>query len=161
MARTQNRSSHSIRVKQRVPIEVRQAKFKAFKSVQYLNIARLERAANARFEVGQFEAGCCHRTVHAIVRKGKVIKLEIESCTKTKPVRMTSDLKKMILAARKAVAARHGGSQRLPMAVGKFVANLGRFTIEVFGCFQICIFGWCLLCCYWPDEGFTCDFFEE
>jgi len=158
MARTQKRSSHSIRVKQKLAIEVRQAPFKTFESIRHLDIARLERAAHARFEVGQFEAGCCHRTVHAIVRKGKVTKLEVEPCGK--PARVTPELKKAIQAARKAFAARHGGSTRLPIAVGRFVGNARGLTIEVFGCFQICIFGWCLLCCTWPDHV-TCDFFED
>jgi hypothetical protein len=146
MARTANRAARSIRLKQKIAVEVREAPFKTFESIRHLDVARLSRAAHGRFEVGQFEAGCCRRIVHAVVRKGMVTKLEVEPCKRA--VRMTPDMKKMIHAARKAFAARRAGSKRLPVAVNTFLAGAHGFTIDVSFCFMICVFGWCLICCF-------------
>jgi hypothetical protein len=161
MARRKSRTSRSIRLKLELPVQVRQVPFEPFESIRHLDVDRLSRAARARFEVGQFEGGCCRRVVHAVVRKGMVTELEIEPCTKQTP--MTPELRKTVKAATKALAKRRPGSKRLPMPVRAFLASPSALTIDTWGCFMICIFGWCLICCYDtrdPSQD-SCSFFED
>lgn len=157
MTRKQNRSSRSIRLKRGVPIEVRPVPFKTFESLRYLDVSHLKRAAHARFEVGRFEGGCCRRTVHAVVRKGRVTKLEIEPCKRT--VRINPEVRAVIEKARKSFASARAGSRRLPVAVNTFLSSAEGFTIDVSGCFWICAFGWCLICCFDTTSpyGGSCD----
>jgi len=146
MARSKKPSPRSIVLRQDVEIKVTEVALKPFDSIQYLDAARLSRAAHARFEVGTIESACCHRTVHAVVRKGMVTKLEIEPCKKT--VRLTPDMQHTIQAALKKLAPRRSGTTSLPVPVSQFLAaRIGlRFTSWM--CFKICCFGHCMTCCY-------------
>jgi hypothetical protein len=161
MARRHKPSPHRVVQKQRIAVEVRPVPFKTFDCVRHLDVSSLSRAAHARFEVGRFEAGCCHRTVHAIVRKGMVTRLEVERCSGS--VRLDPDLKKVVEHARKKLAGGRRGSKKLPVPVSKFLAAPKGLTIDVSFCFMICIFGWCLICCFDSEDprSTNCSVFED
>ena len=160
MARSKKHSSRSIVLHPKVAVEVTEARFREFESLRHLDVARLSRAASARIEVGYFETGCCSRAVHAVVKKGKVTKLELEPCEGK--VRMTSDLKKVVEAAAKKLAAGRGGRTPLPVPVSEFLAAPLIITVDVMFCFQICCFGYCITCCIDTEDDLQnfCDWFD-
>ena len=146
MARSQKRTPRSIVLRQNVAVEVTEAPFHTFDSVRQLDVARLSRAAKARFEVGYFETECCRQAVHAIVKKGMVTELELEPCKS--PVRMTPELEKLLKAGAKKLASGRRGSSPLPVPVSEFLADPVGLTIQIKGCIKICIFGYCVWCCF-------------
>jgi hypothetical protein len=147
MARSNSRRSPKVVVNQKIPIEVRRVPFKAFESVRHLDIARLSRAKSARFEVGYFESDCCRRIVHAVVKNGRVTKLEPERCKH--PVRLTPEMSKLM----RAVRSKLGRTTFRSTPVSRFLAGGAGITIDISFCFIICIYNWCLLCCYDSDPG--------
>jgi hypothetical protein len=146
MVRASKQAAGSFILDQRVKVKVTPARFKLFESTRQLDVARLKRAAQARFEVGYFETDCCRRVVHAVVKQGRVTKLELEPCKGE--VRATPELGQVLRAARKRLGADRTGTKPLPMPVDKFLSQAARIVIHIWGCIQICIFGYCFLCCY-------------
>jgi hypothetical protein len=136
-------------VKGKVEVTVQEAPFRTFDTLRRLDVRRLEKAAKARFEVGWFETGCGQRIVHAVVEKGRVARLEIEPCPD--PVRLTPEMRALVQAARKALWPKRTAAFRR-VGVRDFISNANGLTIEVYGCFTICIFGWCLSCCFGLDD---------
>ena len=145
MARASKQRSRSITINQRVPVVVTPARFHEFASLKQLDVARLKRAARQRIEVGYFESECCKRMVHAVVRKGQVVKLELEPCEGGAPA--SPEVEQVARAALKRLGARPGGSA-LPVPVETFVARAAGFTWEIWWCFRICCFGYCIFCCF-------------
>ncbi len=133
-----------------VKVTVREAPFRTFQALRSLDVQRLEQAARAQFEVGWFESGCGQRIVHAVVEQGRVTRLELEPCSDV--VRLSPELKSLVQAARKALKPGRGGGLRKPVALKSFLSNAQGLTIEVFGCFTICVFGYCLSCCFGLDD---------
>ena len=144
------RPPRSMTIRQTVGFTVRRAPFRTLESLERLDVQRLERAARARFEVGWFESGCCRRMVHAIVEKGRVTRLEIEPCPA--PEKLGPEWRAAVQAARKALARQTPGKHHLPVRVDQFLARAEQLTIEVYGCFTICAFGYCLECCFGLDD---------
>ena len=142
--------SRSFVLNPKVKITVEEAPFRTFDTLERLDVKRLERAARARFEVGWFESGCAQRIVHAVVEKGRVVRLELEPCPDA--MRMTPELRALVQAARKALRPRGRPALRRAMPVGRFLSNANGLTIEVYGCFTICIFSICLSCCFGLDD---------
>jgi hypothetical protein len=153
MARRKNHTPRSIVLRQNVEIEATPVPFTTFGSVRHLDVARLSRAAQARLELGYFDAGCCRRILHAVVRKGKVVKLELEPCKE--PVRMTPELRKAIHVVGKKLAARRSGSPSLPVPVKQFLTPQSIFRFSGWWCTKICVFGHCLICCKQVGDGPT------
>jgi hypothetical protein len=145
MARSRKRSQRSIVLRQNVELEITEIPIKTFDSIRYLDVERLSRAAHARFEVGTFEAGCCRRVAHAVVQKGMVTKLELEPCKKA--VHVTPDIKRVIQAAHKKLAAQRSGTTSLPIPVSEFLAGPIGPIFEGWICIKICGFGHCITCC--------------
>ena len=126
MARASKQRSRSITINQRVRVTITPAPFHLFESVRQLDVARLKRAARQRIEVGYFESECCRRMVHAVVRKGQVVKLELEPCEGGAPA--TADTEQVARAALKRLGVKPGGGKVLPVPVETFVSNAARFT---------------------------------
>jgi hypothetical protein len=61
-------------------VEIHRAKFHAFETVKYLNIAALKKASKARIEIGRVEGGGTEATVVAEVSKGMITKLTPIAC---------------------------------------------------------------------------------
>lgn len=146
MARASKPRSRSLTVNQRVRVTITPAPFHVFASVRQLDVARLKRAARQRIEVGYFESECCRRMVHAVVRKGQVVKLELEPCEGTAPA--SPEIEQVARAALKRLGVKPGGGKVLPVPVERFVANAQGFTWEIWWCFRICCFGYCIFCCF-------------
>ncbi len=75
MARASKQRSGSVTLTHPVKVTITPSRFREFASLGQLDVARLKRAARQRIEVGYFESECCRRMVHAVVHKGKVVKL--------------------------------------------------------------------------------------
>ncbi len=131
-------------------VEVRQPRFERSASFAYLDIAKLTRAARAEFEVGHFEAGCCRKTILAVVRRGMVTTFRVEGCAQCKPVRLTPELQAVLKIARRRIGRRRDGPFR-PMSVAQFCGGTVD-SIIVGPCHEICfitILGYelCVFCC--------------
>lgn len=135
-------------------VEVRRPKFQRSASLAYLDVAKSARAARAEFEVGHFEAGCCRKTVLAVVRRGMVTALRVEGCAQCKPVRLTPELRAVLKIARRRIGRRRDGPFR-PMPVAQFIGVAE--SIIVGQCHEICfitIWGYelCVFCCDSPGR---------
>ena len=133
-----------------IRVEVRRPKFERSASLAYIDVAKLGRAARAEFEVGHFEAGCCRRTVLAVVRRGVVTTLRVEACAECKPVRLTPERQALLRFARRRIGSPRDVRFR-PMPVAQFMS--GAAALPLLGeCHEICfitIWGYdvCWFCC--------------
>ena len=139
-----------------IRVDVRQPKFEWSASLAYIDVAKLARAARAEFEVGHFEAGCCRKTVLAVVRRGLVTALHVEACTECKPVRLTPELQAMLKVARRRTGRRRDGPFR-HMPVAQFMSRVAYTIIEGTcseSCFTIGGYGFCVVCCGFGSSRF-------
>ena len=133
-----------------IRVEVRRPKFERSASLAYIDIAKLAHAARAEFEVGHVEAGCCQKTVLAVVRRGMVTALRAEGCAQCKPARLTPELRAMLKAARRRIGRRRDGPFR-PMSVAQFIGGAAELII-MGECHEYCIitilgYDLCVFCC--------------
>lgn len=162
MSRSRKIRSRSIRLRREIEFTVERAPLRIFDSLRRLDADRLSLAKKARFEVGAFELRCCRRVVRAVVERGMVTKLELEPCERSGP--LPPEWKPIVRAARQAVARGGGARRRLPMPVKRFLADAHALTIDIDTCFLVCLFGWCILCCYSTTDSTTsngCSIFED
>jgi|SRR6185436_1679200 len=146
MVRAAKSSTRSFIVNQRVAVRVTPVPFTPLATLDALDVGRLKRAARKRIEVGYFESECCRRMVYAIVRKGMVVKLELDPCEGE--VQTTPETEQVIKSALARMRAGKGGRKVLPVPVERFMANAPGLIIQIWGCIRICCFGYCLFCCY-------------
>jgi hypothetical protein len=146
MARSSKQPSRSLTLNQEVKFEITPAPFKTFASTRHLDANSLKHAAHERIEVGYFESGCCRRLVHAVVKRGMVTKLELEPCSDG--VRPTPEMSQLMQTAASKLGLRPSNSKQLPVPVQKLLTEAEALLIHVWGCFEICGFGYCVLCCY-------------
>jgi hypothetical protein len=161
MPSPKRRAPRAISLNPKVAIEVRPVPFRQLDSLRHLDLDRLARAKRARVELGYFEAGCCRRTLTAIVRNGIVTALEVEPCPN--PVRLTAGLRALVRAARRAIEGHSRRPRFRRQPVREFFGSDVGLTIDVSFCFLICLFGYCLICCYDrhdPVLAQGCDFFR-
>ena len=132
-----------------IRVEVRRPEFERSPSLAYVDAAKLARATRAEFEAGHFGTGRCRTAVLAVVRRGMVTALRVESCAERKPVRLTPELQTLLNVARRRIG-RHRDRPFRPTSVAKFMSGVAE-TIIVEGCHEICITVWgyeiCLVCC--------------
>lgn len=156
MKRVAKRSARKVRppvrFDQRCRVEVRPAEFVPFESVAHLDAARLQKAARARIEVGYFETDCCRQVVHATVRRGVVTELALAPCRGKTREPGSKDLARLLKAAQRRVAPRPGRPFR-PMPVARFLGQAAAITVKTIVCVQICIFGFCFVCCTTHIQG--------
>lgn len=146
MARAAKSSSRSFIVNQRVAVKVTPVPFTPLATLKHLDVARLKRAGQQRIEVGYFESECCRRMVYAVVRKGMVVKLELDPCEGE--VKTTPETEQVIKAALARMRAGKRGGKVLPVPVERLASNAAGLIIQIWGCIKICCFGYCLFCCY-------------
>lgn len=156
-----SRPKQALVLRRDVDFRIQRAPFTTLASLRWLDVERLERAARARFEIGWFEAGCCRRGVLAHVERGRVTRLELEPCPESE--RPDREVRALVAAARKELAPRGRGGRRLPMPVGRFLGGASGLVIDVFGCFTICAFGYCIRCCFSTEDPSwnTCSIWEK
>ena len=134
-----------------VRVEVRRPKFERLASLAYVDAAKLTRAARAEFEVGHFTTDGCRQAVLAVVRRGMVTGLRVEACAGRKSIRLTPDLRKMLIRAQRRIRRR--AKPLRPLTVAEFLgkSRVAEMIIEE-GCREFCIitiFGYdiCVICC--------------
>jgi hypothetical protein len=57
-------------------------------------------------------------------------------------------MSKLIQTAISKLGVRQSNAKQLPVPVQEFLADAEALIIHVWGCIQICLFGYCLFCCY-------------
>jgi hypothetical protein len=142
MARKSALKSKTV-VLENIPIEVRPVKIKKAPSLAYLDVLKLSRAGKAQFEYGTFTVGKATRTVNALVKKGKVVGLEIADCDDCRNDELPPALKKVFERVVRQVNPKPGSPAPVPVAV--FLQE--EPPIEVSHCTLFCIFGYCFICC--------------
>jgi hypothetical protein len=145
MASSRKKSRPIATFKYPAKVEVYRPAFKAFASLKQLDAAKLARAARAEIEVGVLKTDCCQPVVRAIVRKGKVTGLRVESEGKMEGA--APELARLLNNVRRRVPG-GGRPPRFPMPVATFLSRAGLISTETITCYAICIYGHCLMCCY-------------
>lgn len=152
-------SGPAVTIKQQVTAEVRAAAFELLATVEHLDLAELGRAKHAEIEVGYFTGSCCRRFVRATVEKGMVTALAVEPCSDGEMEGPPSaELQRLFKAA--ATKLNLGGRRKtpFPMPVADFMGQAAALTIRSIWCIEICIWGFCFVCCttYIPDLPIFC-----
>ena len=103
-------------------------------------------------EVGFLKGGCCRNLVRAVIRDGMVTGFEVEPCEETRRTAPPApELQRVIQQARRKIAA---DKKWTPIPVEQLVrssaAALRLIIIIGGGCIFICVWGHCILCCWWP-----------
>jgi hypothetical protein len=136
-----------------VKVEASETRFVSLETVGYLDPERLSHVDRARVPVGEVVTDCCRRLVHVIVENGMVTGIEIDQDEDAEPDQ--PDVDPEILEFVKAAGAalgRESPAGKLPIPFSELSANPSLVT-EWWTCFRICIFGYCLFCCYGDTAG--------
>ena len=133
-------------VSQQVDVELTPAEFQLLESVQYLDLEALKQAKHTKIEIGTVEAGCCRKLVFATVQKGMVTALEFEDDGSRTAA--SAELTKTIEKALEETGSKASAFKALPLPFGDLLLAPGGIFVESWSCFRICIFGFCILCCY-------------
>jgi hypothetical protein len=133
-------------IKHTLPLEVTPAPFVPLESVRHLNVDALSKESHAEIEVGYFDTGC-RQMVRAVVEDGIVVEVKVDPCPEAKMEPAPPEMMAMLQAAYRAV--RKGRPERpfKPMPLARFLNNQGGVTVDTITCVQICIWGFCFVCC--------------
>jgi hypothetical protein len=131
-------------------VQIRQPEFEPLASLKALHVKRLSRG-NHKIEIGFVKGGCCRNLVRAIIKDGMVTGCEIEGCKESPKAAPPRELLAVIDKARKKVAA---GKKWKPIPVSELVRSNARMLDLIIivggGCFFICIWHFCIMCCWYP-----------
>jgi hypothetical protein len=143
-------AKRSVEFKVTTKVQVRAPEFEPLRSLAALDTDRLSRG-NHKIEIGFVKGGCCRNLVRAIVKNGRVTGCEIEPCDETTSRPPSSDFRRVLEKARKKLT---GGKKWQPIPVTQLVRSNNRQLIDLIivggGCFFICIWSHCLMCCWHP-----------
>jgi hypothetical protein len=140
-----HQSGRTITFEHSLKVTVRRPSLERASSLKYLDAGRLARAVKAEFEFGHLTAGCCRRSVYALVRKGMVVGFRMEGCTECKSVRLSTEIRSLIRAAQRRLGDPPDREWR-PVPVVEFLQNTATIVIEG-TCYLFCIWGICIFCC--------------
>jgi hypothetical protein len=115
----------------------------------FLDIAKFTQGSH-KIEIGHIEGECCQKRLYAIVRRGKVVRIEAEKCKEMEAEEITDDMKSIFEKVSLEMARKYG--TWTPMPVKELIDNVvARRYDTIFGtgagCFYICIWSYCLFCC--------------
>ncbi len=161
MASKQLQSAAPVCVSQKVDVELTPLEFRLLESAHYLDTEALKKAKHTKIEIGSVAADCCRKLVYAVVQKGMVTALEFEDEADVSRAATSPGLAKLIETALEETGNKSAASKKLPVAFGDLLLAPGGIVIEHWTCFKICMFGFCLICCYGNDKGgpfTTCTF---
>ena len=151
MARTVTKAEF----KYTVPIKVSRPRFKLSTAFANVDAEKISSKANIEIEVGAFEGDGCGRSVSAVVKKGKVVRLKVSPCAEVIPIPVDASLKGLVAAARKKIG--HGKPAKFrSMDFATFQQSAGDITVTTITCVQICIWGHCFVCCTTPFGDILC-----
>ncbi len=126
-----------------VPVEVHAPKLDVLDSVALLDPEKLSRGVH-RIEIGTLRGAPCKSMAYAVVRDGMVVGIEAEGCDATDK----NIPKEVAELFREALGKLDVPRPAKPEEVVVFLSKLrSGITIEVWGCFWICVFQWCFFCC--------------
>jgi len=142
---------HPPLAKIRVPatVHVHAPVFEPLLSLSALDTERLSRG-NHKVEIGFVTGGCCRNLVRAVIKAGLVTGCEIEPCKDTGGQPIPPELRSLLAKVRKATTS---GRQWKPVPIADLVRSQARMLDLIIvggGCIFICIFNFCLMCCWWP-----------
>ena len=134
-----------------VKVEIREPDFEPLTSLAALDLKRLSRG-NHKIEIGFLKGGCCPHMVRAIVKNGMVTGCEVEPCDDHKSAKPPPrELMALIETARRKMKADRKWE---PIPVAELVSSTARMRDLIIiiggGCFFFCIFGHCIMCCWYP-----------
>jgi hypothetical protein len=132
-------------------VQIRQPEFEPLASLKALDVKRLSRG-NHKIEIGFVKGGCCRNLVRAVIKDGMVTGCEIEPCKDSgKAGQAPPELLAVLAKARKKIA---GGKKWKPIAVSQLVRSNARMLDLIIivggGCIFICIWHFCIMCCWYP-----------
>ncbi len=135
-------------------LTIRRPKFQIFKSIQYLDPAKLSKGTHT-IELGKFEHCGCDCTVTAKIRNGIIKGIEHPKCENARPI--PAKVAKQMKAAHEKLTGAQPEWRDIPvqeLVDGKAVATINSIIVDD-GCLMIC---WgdpgaerCVICCL--DNG--------
>jgi hypothetical protein len=139
-----------------VPIKVSRPRFKLSTAFANVDVEKISSKANVEIEVGTYAGDGCGRSVSAVVKKGKVVRLEVSPCGEVTPIPVDASLKGLVAAARKKLGEKGKPRKFRPMTFEAFHQSAGDITVETITCVQICVWGHCIVCCTTPFGTILC-----
>ncbi len=121
MARLSRKKGPAAKFKFSLDVEVQRPEFELFEPMQYLDAAKLERAAQAEIEVGYVETDCCRLIVRALIQKGKVTTLRIDAPSKEKNAAAPPELTRLLKEVQRTAPRITERGPRLPVPVAVFM----------------------------------------
>ena len=137
-----------------VPLKatIKRIPFQVSPSVAYLDAAKLSKAAKAEINIGFFQYGGSRRNATAIIKKGMVERVQIESCAQCKPA-----TPQVLRILKKALGGSGQPKKLRPVPVVEFLRDptliLG--TGPSAGCWAIIKDGSILFCCITTQYPFV------
>jgi hypothetical protein len=136
-----------------VKVEVSEVHFEMSDTLAYVDAERLAQADRVRIPFGTMVTDCCRNLVHVVVEKGMVTGVEVERDEESEVDRAEVDPETLeFMRAASAAIDRPPPAGKLPVPFSELVAS-PRIGFEWWTCFRICIFGYCLFCCYGDTAG--------
>ncbi len=136
-----------------VKVEASEARFELLETMTFLDLDRLIQADRARIAIGTVETDCCRRLVFGIVEKGMLTALEFDPDVGAEPqsAEVEPETLELVKAAGAALGM-HAPPRKLPIPFSDLMAS-PQIAIETWHCFRICIFGFCITCCWGNGPG--------
>jgi hypothetical protein len=122
-------------------VEIRQPESEPLASLAALDVERLSRG-NHKIEIGFIKGGCCRNLVRAVVKNGMVTGFEVEPCkdlSKTAGEGPQEDSGGREVATHSRCGLVRSSARRLELII-----------VVGGGCIFICVWGYCVMCCWWP-----------
>jgi hypothetical protein len=151
MAKSQRRDDVIV-FQHSVPVKAQRLKIHRAASLAYLDIAKLDRAARAEFELGHVQVGRCRSRVLAVVRKGKVVGVRGEHCADCRPAKMSPELRDLLKAVRQRINPGEVHPWQ-PIPVSVFLEREAEEP-EKSESWMVCsvFFGGCIICMGFPSD---------
>ena len=131
-----------------VTVTVTRLKVRRARSVAFLDIDKLGRAAKAEFDFGHITFEGRVRTVRAVVRRGRVVGVRCDLCRDCKPGRLPAEAERLRDAMQQRIGPT-GGRPARPPTVEEF---LRQQVPERSECRIGCHMFFCLICCGFPSD---------
>ncbi len=146
-----NLSVGSVTFDYTVKVEASPGRFDFLENMAYLDLDRLSQADRARIALGTVDSDCCRQLAYGVVEKGMLTAVEFDRDDGGEPQQADPGILELVRAASAALGM-EAPVRKLPIPFSELSAN-ARIVIETWQCIRICIFGWCILCCWGEGPG--------
>jgi hypothetical protein len=130
-----------------VKVTVEPLKIERAKSLAYLDVAKLGKAAKAQFDLGEVKVDGCRSAVRAIVRKGMVVGIAIDGCVGCGTDDVADDVLALLKSVQRKLGTGKGPDRPVPVEV-----FLRQVVPERSRCHMFCFLGRCYICCGFPSD---------